>query len=298
LESFRFYIKFFMPFLVYRFLLLYYGDDRRPILDFLGKTVVVWSAMAIVTATLGIRPSAGEGYYGFIHGNNDYVVMMFALYPFANLWSSWWVRGMYLIALLLTRSKGLVLLGGMMLLHQKSKTVKLFAAVTLGLTVTYYAHYFQKHYLSDTGLTAYQLAHFLSFGRVATLLTMVKNLGLKTPMEHILGSGIQGSFVITDGKGNVEMDFPDVYNIFGLAGMILVGWFYYRSVWKHPYMSRKTKMNFIPLFLLSGLGGHFFFNTVSNVVFALVLFVSGEPGLLEGGGEKKRAEAKREPAPA
>jgi hypothetical protein len=98
-------------------------------------------------------------------------------------------------------------------------------------------------------------------------------------MAHILGSGIQGSFLITKGKGNVEMDIPDVYNIFGLAGMVLVAWFYYGGIWKHRSMTRKTKLNFLPLFMLSALGGHFFFNTVSNVVFAMLLFLSREPGL-------------------
>jgi hypothetical protein len=279
LESFRFFIKFFMPFLFYRFLNLYYGEDRRLILDYLGKTVVIWSAMAILTATLRIKPSAGEGYYGFIHGNNDYVVMMFALYPFAGLWRSRVVAVMYLIALLLTRSKGLVLLGGMMFLQQRSKTVKIFAAITLALTVSYYIHYFQSNYLSGSGLTWYQLAHFASFGRVATFIDLIEGVKLKSPMEHILGSGIQGSFLITKGKGNVEMDIPDVYNIFGLAGMVLVAWFYYGGIWKHRSMTRKTKLNFLPLFRLSALGGHFFFNTVSNVVFAMLLFLSREPGL-------------------
>ena len=296
-ESFRYYIKFFMPFLVYRFLILYYGDDRRAILDFLGKTVVIWSAMAVFTASLGIRPSAGEGYYGFIHGNNDYVAMFFSLYPFAFIWNSWAVRAMYLVGLLLTRSKGLVMMGGIMLLNQRSKGVKAFAGLTLFLTLTYYIHYFRQHYLTDSGVSAFGWAHFLSFGRVIPLLTMFRNFGLKTPLEHLLGSGIQGSFVITEGKGNIEMDIPDLYNIFGVAGLILAAWFYYGAVWSHPFMTRKMKMNFLPLFMLSALGGHFFFNTVSNVVFTLLIFVSREPGLLASGKDSVDAKVPGAGAP-
>lgn len=300
-ESFRFYIKFFMPILVYRFLVLYFGDDRKVILDFLGKTVLVWSGMAMLTATLRIRPSAGEGYYGFIHGNNDYVVMLFALYPFSHLWNSYWTKGLYLVALVLTRSKGMLLLGMVIFMQQKSKVVRIVALAALAGIGMYYYAYFRQHYLDGGMLTGYRIAHFLTFGRVGTLLTLVENVGLKGAAEHFLGSGIKGSFVITEGKGNVEMDVPDVYNIFGLAGMALVAWFYYYRVWSHPFMSRKMKYNFIPLFLLSALGGHFFFNTVSNVVFALLMFVSGDPEIIK---EKPKADrsvrraGKPVPAPA
>ncbi len=275
LSAFRSYTKFFLPFFLYRFLILYFGGNRSAIMSYLGVTVVMWGGMAVFTACFRIKPSAGEGYYGFIHGNNDYVAMLFAMFPLIRLWKGYLKTGIYYLAVLLTRSKGLLLVGVMIFLRQKSRFVRIFALLTLTITVSYYASYFHHHWGTGS-VSMFQLIQFMSFGRFGVLFTLMANLARKSWLEHVFGSGFEGALLLTNGKGGVEMDIVDVYDIFGIAGLLVVCYFYYWLLYRNRHLTSAQKFNFLPLFLYSALGGHLMFNPVSNVVFTLILFVVGE----------------------
>jgi len=270
---FRLYIKFFLPFLLYRFLHLYYAEDRESVLRFLGATMYVWASMAILTAVFNINPSVGgEGHYGFIDGNNDYVAMLFALFPVLRIWKSPTQKVMYLVAVVLTRSKGLLALGVMLFFRQKSKLIKIFALIALAVTVSYYMAYFHRIYKS-TPASIELVASFLSFGRFHFLGILWDHVGEKPWLDYVIGSGFGGGEIYTEGKMGIEMDLVDTLNLFGVLGFVVVVFFYYRKVFSLSSLSRAEKADFLPLFLYSILGGHLLFNPVSNVVFVLVLVI-------------------------
>ncbi len=276
-ENIRSYIKVFLPLLLYRFLSLHYGDRRETIGKLLAWSMLIWAFFAIVTAVLHIHPSAGEGYYGFINGNNDYVAMLFALFPLTTTWKSRYSVFFYYVAVVLTRSKGLLLLAPMMLFLPKSKKMVLVALGGAGLifliTVAYYVNYFQIHYGRESKLSPMILLQYLSFGRIHYLGILLGNLGDKPWYEHIFGSGFTGGMLYSGGKDGIEMDLVDDYNIFGIFKLCLTLGFYYANVFFSQKFTWRTKIKFLPLFFYSTFGGHLLFNPISNLVFALVLFV-------------------------
>jgi hypothetical protein len=238
---------------------------------------VIWTAFAVITAILRIRPAAGEGYYGFVHGNNDYVVMFFALFPLTTFWRNRLALASYYVALALTRSKGLIALAPMMIMIPKSNKVRLGIVAVAGgilfLTVSYYVRYFLSNFGAGYELTPMNLLIFLSFGRLRYLFRLFENMGDKSLIEHLVGSGFHGGLQYLGGKVGIEMDPFDAYNVYGLLGLVLSAWFYYWQILGLKNMAWKTKVKFLPLIGYSIAGGHLFNNPMSNLVFVLVLFI-------------------------
>ncbi len=115
--------------------------------------------------------------------------------------------------------------------------------------------------------------NFITFGRYRYLKMMIDRIQEKSYVEIFFGSGIIGAARITSGKGGIEMDPADAFNIFGILGLLIVIYFYYVKPMASKYAPGEFKLYYTMCIIYSVLGGHLIMNPISNTFYVIYLVI-------------------------
>jgi hypothetical protein len=301
LDEFQYYIKFFLPFLIYLSLkyVPFSQSDLFKLDLWWRRSILLYSIFILISFCIGFQYWEGKGYYGFIYALNDLtLVLLLGFYPIMNR-NTFTGKAIYISSVLLTFSKAIIFFIPLLILHyfryiheavrnRKNLFMKFLSVGLLLLVLLFFAQYFCS-YLTDLLGTYYKnspakfietfqkdpdsVYAFLTFGRSRYLQIMMDKLDQKSLLEVLIGSGISGAAKFTGGKDGIEMDPFDVFNIFGILGLVLITFFYYTKLFLYKKTTRIFKLTYAMCMLYSIFGGHLVMNPMSNSFYAIYLII-------------------------
>jgi len=301
IRQIQYYIKFVFPFIIY--LVLKYtvlNINFNKIQKGIIMSGWIYIFFIFFSFLIGFKYYEGKGYYGFIHALNDLIIFLLFLLPVVFLRFNWQKKLIYFCGIFMTFSKALIVtipyyLVFEMLSKSNRKIINkffmvifcVFMIVLLGkTTIPYYGriaksidvNLFSKEVFFEKK-DNYILYNFLLFGRYKWLNVFYKNHKDKSFFEKIWGSGFLGAEIITEGKGGIEMDPFDVYNIYGVFFLAVFVYFYYFKIVLIRGLKYQYKLLFLPAIGYSIFGGHLANNPISNIPVAILILLL-ERGIL------------------